>query len=455
MVLNKYLDIHPEVAAAIRAGKPVVALESTIISHGMPYPQNVETALAVENIIRENGAIPATIAIIGGRLKAGLSAEEIEYFGKKGQAIHKASRRDLAVLCAQGADGATTVATTMMIAHMAGIHIFATGGIGGVHRGAETTMDISADLEELAQTPVMVVCAGAKSILDLGLTLEYLETKGVPVIGYGTAELPAFYTRQSGFGVDYRLDTPAELAAAWRASHDMGLQGGMLVCNPIPEAYSMPKAVIDKAIDTAIAECNEKGIHGKATTPFLLARVAELTGGDSLASNIRLVFNNAKVAAQTAVAYAQEKLRYISPTASISGDVTLGKDVSIWHGAVLRGDNGAISIGDGTNIQDNCVLHDNTVIGKNCTVGHSAIVHGCTIGDNCMVGMGAIVLSGAKIGNNCLIGAGAVVTGKMDAPDGSMILGSPAKVVKEVSPAMLAEIEKDAALYINLAKAQL
>ena len=455
MVLNKYLDIHPEVAAAIRAGKPVVALESTIISHGMPYPQNVETALAVENIIRENGAIPATIAIIGGRLKAGLSAEEIEYFGKKGQAIHKASRRDLAVLCAKGADGATTVATTMMIAHMAGIHIFATGGIGGVHRGAETTMDISADLEELAQTPVMVVCAGAKSILDLGLTLEYLETKGVPVIGYGTAELPAFYTRQSGFGVDYRLDTPAELAAAWRASHDMGLQGGMLVCNPIPEAYSMPKAVIDKAIDTAIAECNEKGIHGKATTPFLLARVAELTGGDSLASNIRLVFNNAKVAAQTAVAYAQEKLRYISPTASISGDVTLGKDVSIWHGAVLRGDNGAISIGDGTNIQDNCVLHDNTVIGKNCTVGHSAIVHGCTIGDNCMVGMGAIVLSGAKIGNNCLIGAGAVVTGKMDAPDGSMILGSPAKVVKEVSPAMLAEIEKDAALYINLAKAQL
>ena len=455
MVLNKYLDIHPEVAEAIRAGKPVVALESTIISHGMPYPQNVETALAVENIIRENGAIPATIAIIGGRLKAGLSAEEIEYFGKKGQAIHKTSRRDLAVLCAKGEDGATTVATTMMIAHMAGIHIFATGGIGGVHRGAETTMDISADLEELAQTPVMVVCAGAKSILDLGLTLEYLETKGVPVIGYGTAELPAFYTRQSGFGVDYRLDTPAELAAAWRASHDMGLQGGMLVCNPIPEAYSMPKAVIDKAIDTAIAECNEKGIHGKATTPFLLARVAELTGGDSLASNIRLVFNNAKVAAQTAVAYAQEKLRYISPTASISGDVTLGKDVSIWHGAVLRGDNGAISIGDGTNIQDNCVLHDNTVIGKNCTVGHSAIVHGCTIGDNCMVGMGAIVLSGAKIGNNCLIGAGAVVTGKMDAPDGSMILGSPAKVVKEVSPAMLAEIEKDAALYINLAKAQL
>ena len=457
MITNQYLDIHPEVAAAIRAGKPVVALESTIISHGMPYPQNVETALAVEKIIRDNGAVPATIAIIGGRLKAGLSTEQIEYFGKKGQAIHKTSRRDLAALCAKGEDGATTVATTMLIAHMAGIKIFATGGIGGVHRGAETTMDISADLEELAQTPVMVVCAGAKSILDLGLTLEYLETKGVPVIGYGTKELPAFYTRQSGFGVDYRLDTPEELAATWKASADIGLKGGMLVCNPIPEEFAMPKDVIDKAIDQAIDECNTQGIHGKATTPFLLARVAELTGGDSLASNIRLVFNNAKVAAQTAVAYAalNAKTAYISPTASISGDVTLGKDVNIWHGAVLRGDTGAISIGDGTNIQDNCVVHENTVIGKNCTVGHSAIVHGCTIGDNSMVGMGAIVLTGAKIGSNCLIGAGAVVTGKMDAPDGSMILGSPAKVVKEVSPAMLEEIAKDAALYVNLAKAQL
>ena len=300
--MNKYLDIHPEVAAALAAGKPVVALESTIISHGMPYPQNVETALAVEQIIRDNGAVPATVAIIGGRLKAGLSPEEIEYFGKKGQAIHKASRRDLAVLCARGEDGATTVTTTMIIAHMAGIGIFATGGIGGVHRGAETTMDISADLEELGQTPVMVVCAGAKSILDLGLTLEYLETKGVPVIGYGTDELPAFYTRRSGFGVDYRVDTPQELAAAFKASRELGLKGGMLVCNPIPEEFSMPKAVIDEAIDRAIAECNEKGIHGKATTPFLLARVAELTGGDSLASNIRLVFNNARVAAQTAAA---------------------------------------------------------------------------------------------------------------------------------------------------------
>ena len=303
MNINKYLDIKPEVAEALAAGKPVVALESTIISHGMPYPQNVETALAVEQIIRDHGAVPATIAVIGGRLKAGLSAEEIEYFGKKGLNITKASRRDLAVLCARGEDGATTVTTTMIIAHMAGIKIFATGGIGGVHRGAETTMDISADLEELGQTPVMVVCAGAKSILDLGLTLEYLETKGVPVIGYGTSELPAFYTRQSGFGVDYRVDTPEELARIFKASHDMGLKSGMLVTNPIPEEFAMPKSVIDAAIDQAIGECNANGIKGKETTPFLLARVAELTGGDSLASNIQLVFNNAAVAAKTAVAY--------------------------------------------------------------------------------------------------------------------------------------------------------
>ena len=303
MNLNKYLDIKPEVAAAIAEGRPVVALESTIISHGMPYPQNVETALNVERIVRENGAVPATIAIIGGRLKAGLTPEEIEYFGKKGQAIAKASRRDLAVLCARGEDGATTVTTTMMIAHMAGIKVFATGGIGGVHRGAQTTMDISADLEELAHTPVMVVCAGAKSILDLGLTLEYLETHGVPVIGYGTKELPAFYTRQSGFGVDYRMDTPEELASAFKVQNDLGLNGGMLVTNPIPEEYAMPLDVINAAIDQAVAESVEKGIHGKATTPFLLSRVAEITGGDSLASNIRLVYNNAKLAAQTAAAY--------------------------------------------------------------------------------------------------------------------------------------------------------
>ena len=300
MSLNKYLDIAPEVQKALDEGRPVVALESTIISHGMPYPQNVETALKVEQIIRDNGAVPATIAILGGRLKAGLTAEEIEYLGKKGQDVTKASRRDLAVLVSRKADGATTVTTTMMIAHMAGIQVFATGGIGGVHRGAETTMDISADLEELASTPVMVVCAGAKSILDLGLTLEYLETHGVPVLGYGTKELPAFYTRKSGFEVDYRVDTPAELAAAFRASLDLGLRGGMLVTNPIPEEFAMDHEVINRAIDEAVAQANAQGIHGKATTPFLLAKVKELTGGDSLDSNIQLVFNNARLAAQTA-----------------------------------------------------------------------------------------------------------------------------------------------------------
>ena len=302
MNLNKFLDVAPEVAQAVAQGKPVVALESTIISHGMPYPQNVETALKVEQIIRDNGAVPATIAILGGRLKAGLTPEEIEYLGKQGQAVTKASRRDLAVLVARKADGATTVTTTMMIAHMAGIQIFATGGIGGVHRGAETTMDISADLEELAATPVMVVCAGAKSILDLGLTLEYLETHGVPVIGYGTKELPAFYTRTSGFEVDYRMDTPEEIAAAFHASRELGLKGGMLVTNPIPEEFAMDHDVINKAIDEAIAQAKAQGIHGKATTPFLLAKVKELTGGDSLDSNIQLVFNNARLAARTAAA---------------------------------------------------------------------------------------------------------------------------------------------------------
>ena len=307
MNLNKYLDVAPEVAQAIADGKPVVALESTIISHGMPYPQNVETALQVEAIIRENGAVPATIAIINGRLKAGCSREEIEYLGKQGPKVTKASRRDLAVLVSRGADGATTVTTTMIIAHMAGIRVFATGGIGGVHRGAETTMDISADLEELAHTPVMVVCAGAKSILDLGLTLEYLETHGVPVIGYGTKELPAFYTRKSGFAVDYQMDSPEELAAAFRTSLELGFEGGMLVTNPIPEAFSMDPAVINKAIDDALNEAKEKGIHGKETTPFLLAKVKELTGGDSLDSNIQLVFNNARLAAQTACALCGDK----------------------------------------------------------------------------------------------------------------------------------------------------
>lgn len=298
--MKNYLSISPEVEAALKNGKPVVALESTIISHGMPYPQNVETALKVEQTIRENGAVPATIAIIGGRLKAGCTPEEIEYLGRKGQAVTKASRRDLPVLVARGEDGATTVTTTMIIAAMAGICVFATGGIGGVHRGAEKTMDISADLEELAETPVMVVCAGAKSILDLGLTLEYLETKGVPVIGYGTDELPAFYTRRSGFKVDYRIDTPEDLAAAFRAKLEMGLRGGMLVTNPIPEEYSMDADYINHAIDEAVAEAERLGIHGKATTPFLLAKIKDLTGGDSLAANIQLVLNNARLAAKTA-----------------------------------------------------------------------------------------------------------------------------------------------------------
>ena len=301
---NIYLDIAPEVDSALKEGRPVVALESTIISHGMPYPQNVETAVNVENIIRSEGAVPATIAVIGGTMKVGLSRQEIEYLGKKGMAVTKASRRDLPSLAAKKADGATTVASTMIIAAMAGIKIFATGGIGGVHRGAETTMDISADLEELGRTDVTVVCAGAKSILDIGLTLEYLETKGVPVLGYGTDELPAFYCRESGFGVDYRVDTPEELAATIKAKHDMGVHGGILVGNPIPKQYEMPKAMADRAIDIAVKKAEENGIKGKQLTPFLLALVKEMTGGMSLDSNIQLVYNNARVAAKTAVALA-------------------------------------------------------------------------------------------------------------------------------------------------------
>ena len=298
--MNRYLDIAPEVQEALANGKPVVALESTIISHGMPYPQNVETALQVEKIIRANGAVPATIAVIGGRMKAGLTAEEIDYLGKTGAGVAKASRRDLPVLVALGRDGATTVTTTMMIAHMAGISVFATGGIGGVHRGATETMDISADLEELSRTSVAVVCAGAKSILDIGLTLEYLETKGVPVIGYCTEDMPAFYTRESGFKVDYRLDTPQEIAAAIKAKLDLGIKGGMLITDPVPEEFSMDKAVIDHAIDEALNEAKQLGIHGKATTPFLLAKVKELTGGSSLKTNIALVYNNVTLAAQIA-----------------------------------------------------------------------------------------------------------------------------------------------------------
>lgn len=295
--LTSYLSVSQEVRDTLREGKPVVALESTIISHGMPYPKNVETALQVEKIIREAGAVPATIAIIQGKITVGCTPDQIEYLGKKGLDVTKASRRDLPVLLMRGEDGATTVTTTMIGASLAGIRVFATGGIGGVHRGAETTMDISADLEELAHTPVLVVCAGAKSILDLGLTLEYLETHGVPVIGYGTDELPAFYTRTSGFKVDYRLDTPREIADAFRASLDVGLSSGMLVTNPIPEEYSMDPDYINKNIEEAIAECERLGIRGKQTTPYLLDKIQKLTGGDSLEANIRLVYSNARLAA--------------------------------------------------------------------------------------------------------------------------------------------------------------
>lgn len=300
--LHEYLKISPAVQKALDEGRPVLALESTIISHGMPYPQNLETARLCEAEARKHGVEPATVAIIHGKLCAGLTDEELEYLAKAGPKVAKASRRDLPILAARGADGATTVAATMIVAAMAGIRVFATGGIGGVHRGAEVTMDISADLEELARTPVAVVCAGAKSILDLGLTLEYLETKGVPVLGYRTETLPAFYTDETDFKVDYRMDSPEEIAAAVTAQRDMGYPGGMLITNPIPHQYAMPKDVIDAAINQALAEAKEQGVKGKATTPFLLARVCELTGGESLKSNIKLVLNNVALGAQIAAA---------------------------------------------------------------------------------------------------------------------------------------------------------
>ena len=298
--MKQYLKISPAVQKALDEGRPVIALESTIISHGMPYPQNLETARMCEAEARKYGVEPATVAVIHGQLCAGLTDEELEYLARTGPKVTKASRRDLPILVARKADGATTVAATMIIAAMAGIKVFATGGIGGVHRGAEVTMDISADLEELAQTPVAVVCAGAKSILDLGLTLEYLETKGVPVLGYKTKTLPAFYTYESDFEVDYRMDSPQEIADTIRAQREMGYPGGMLITNPIPAEYAMPKAKIDAAIEQALQEANEQGVKGKATTPFLLARVCELTGGESLKSNIKLVLNNVALASQIA-----------------------------------------------------------------------------------------------------------------------------------------------------------
>ena len=299
--MKKYLDISEEVKKALDEKKPIVALESTIISHGMPYPKNVETALRVEEEVRKNGAVPATIAIIGGRLKAGLTKDEIEYFGKKGTLITKASRRDIPALIARKEDGATTVAATMIIASLAGIDVFATGGIGGVHRGAEKTMDISADMDELSKTEVMVVCAGAKAILDLPLTMEYLETKGVNVIGYTTDELPAFYTRKSGLKVVWRCDTPKEIADIWKVQKDINPGTGLLVTNPIPEEYSMDSGYINKEINIAIEEMNKLGIKGKETTPYLLDKIQKLTGGESLEANIRLVLNNAMLASKVAV----------------------------------------------------------------------------------------------------------------------------------------------------------
>ena len=299
----EFLQISPEVQDALNNDKPIVALESTIISHGMPFPQNAQTALEVEDAIRQQGVIPATIAIIRGVMKVGLSKEEIELLGREGHAVTKVSRRDLPFVVAAGINGATTVASTMIIAAMAGIKVFATGGIGGVHRGAEHTFDISADLQELAKTNVAVVCAGAKSILDLGLTTEYLETNGVPLIGYQTQSLPAFFCRTSPFEVSIRLDSAEAIARAMAVKWQTGLNGGLVVANPIPEQFAMAEETINAAIDQAVREAEEQGVTGKASTPFLLARVAELTGGDSLKSNIQLVFNNARLACDIAKAY--------------------------------------------------------------------------------------------------------------------------------------------------------
>ncbi len=314
--MHPHLHLSPEVRAALEDRRPVVALESTIIAHGMPFPKNVETAQRVEQAVREAGAVPATCAILQGKMRAGLSPTELDFFGKEGPNIPKASRRDMAYLLSQGKNGATTVASTMQIAALAGIRIFATGGIGGVHRGAAETFDISADLQELARTPVAVVCAGAKSILDLPLTLEYLETMGVPVVGFGTDEFPAFYSRQSGMGVDFRLDTAAEVAKLlkikWMNGEeglgigDWGLaRGGVLVCNPVPEAFSLDKNFMEKILAAALAEAAEQGVRGKAITPFLLKKMVGLTGGKSLETNIQLVLNNARLAGEIAVALAE------------------------------------------------------------------------------------------------------------------------------------------------------
>ncbi|MGO1527368.1 MAG: pseudouridine-5'-phosphate glycosidase [Senegalia sp. (in: firmicutes)] len=305
-MLNKYIEIKEEVRKALEENKPVVSLESTIISHGMPYPQNVETARKVEEIVRENGSIPATIAILDGKIKVGLTDEELEYLGKAKNVV-KASRRDLPFILAKKLNGATTVASTMIISDLVGIRVFATGGVGGVHRGAQQTFDISADLMELAHTNVAVVCAGVKSILDIGLTLEYLETQGVPVIGFATDEFPAFYTRKSGFNVDYRVDNTKELAKAIKTKWDLNLDGGLVISNPIPKEYEMDSEKINTAIENAVKEAEEKGIKGKETTPFLLSKIKDITQGKSLESNIELVYNNALVASKLAYDLSNEK----------------------------------------------------------------------------------------------------------------------------------------------------
>ena len=302
--LKQFMDITPEIEEAVRTGKPVVALESTILSHGMPYPENLGFAREVEKIIRAEGAVPATMAIIDGRLKAGLTEEELVRMCEA-KGVLKVSRRDLPIVAAKKLTGATTVATTMILANLAGVNVFATGGIGGVHRGGEDSMDISADLQELAHTPVAVVCAGAKMILDIGRTLEYLETMGVPVLGLDTDDFPAFYCRKSGFGVDYNAKTPADVAAIAKAKWDMGLGGGLLIGNPVPEAYAMDFDAMSATIDRALAMAEEAGVKGKNITPFLLAHIVELTGGDSLKTNIQLAFNNARAAARIAVELAK------------------------------------------------------------------------------------------------------------------------------------------------------
>lgn len=297
MSYEKYLDISDEIRSALAGNRPIVALESTIISHGMPYPQNYETAIEVENTVRMNGAVPATIAIINGIIKVGLSDSDLEFISTE-KNILKASRRDIPVIVSQRLSAATTVSATMICAALASLKIFATGGIGGVHRNGQNSLDVSADLTELSKTNIAVVSAGVKSILDIGLTLEYLETMGIPVIGYCTEEFPAFYTRDSGFKVNYKIDTPEEIAKTIKTKWDLGLDGGVIIANPVPQEYSMDKNLIDKAIEEALKKSDEKGIKGKDVTPFLLAEIKKITGGSSLNSNIKLVLNNAKLAAQ-------------------------------------------------------------------------------------------------------------------------------------------------------------